>query len=217
MIRYFQNLEDEIKIIIFKYAENPMNLALTCRRWADIAKDSYAKTEWLIVHYGKAHAMFHAVRLGPTFIDIAVCQNLFARKVITSRYFIQKLLSHCGKYDQKLIELKIEHNLGQLDADRIRTFQRTVKLPWASNLPTSVFAYLLVEGCKQLTNSNNESLPLKGNDMELFHFLSAGPHVINRAPGMLRKNLKYIEELILEHKFTPFPPRPKLPQLDLNK
>ena len=61
-----------------------------------------------------------------------------------------------------------------------------------------------------------ESLPLKGNDMELFHFLSAGPHVINYAPGMLRKNLKYIEELILEHKFTPFPPRPKLPQLDLN-
>ncbi len=33
---------------------------------------------------------------------------------------------------------------------------------------------------------------------------------------MLKKNLKYIEDLILLHKFTPFPPRPKLPQLDLN-
>ena len=124
---------------------------------------------------------------------------------------------HFGKYDQNLIELKIKHNVGQLDADRIRTFQKIIKSPWASNLPISVFAYLLEEGCKQLANSNNnESLPLKGNDMELFHFLSAGPHVINYAPGMLRKNLKYIEDLILLHKFTPFPPRPKLPQLDLN-
>jgi hypothetical protein len=33
----------------------------------------------------------------------------------------------------------------------------------------------------------NETLPSKGNDMELLHFLSAGPHVINYAPGMLRK------------------------------
>ncbi|CAG8572194.1 15326_t:CDS:2 [Funneliformis mosseae] len=56
-------------------------------------------------------------------------------------------------------------------------------------------------------------MPLKGNDMELFHFLSAGPQVINYAPGMLRKNLKNILTLILVHQFTPFPPRPKL-QLD---
>ncbi len=74
---------------------------------------------------------------------------------------------------------------------------------------------ILEEWFKQLTNSNNESLPLKGNDMELFHFLSAGPHVINYASGILRKSLKYIEDLILAHKFTPFPLRPKAPQ-DLN-
>jgi hypothetical protein len=62
----------------------------------------------------------------------------------------------------------------------------------------------------------NETLPSKGNDMELFHFLSAGPHVINYAPGMLRKNLKDIEDLILNKRFVPFPPRPKAYQLDLN-
>src|SRR5437868_6044658 len=50
--------------------------------------------------------------------------------------------------------------------------------------------------------------------MELFHFLSAGPHVINYAPGMLRKNLKDIEDLILNKRFTPFPSRPKALQLD---
>src|ERR1043166_5354543 len=160
------------------------------RNWSIIAKDPYAKSEWLIVYYGKAHALFHAVRLGPTFIDIPVCQTLIARN------FIQRLLMHFGKYDQKLIELKIEHNVGQLDADRIRAFQQKIKSPWASNLPINVFTYLLNQGYKQLSNAN-EDLPSKGNDMELFHFLSAGPHVINYAPGMLRKNLKDIEDLIL--------------------
>ena len=61
-----QFIEDEIKINIFKYVDYPQNLALTCRNWSVIAKDPYAKTEWLITHYGKALA----VRLGPTFIDI---------------------------------------------------------------------------------------------------------------------------------------------------
>ncbi|CAG8716548.1 1181_t:CDS:2, partial [Funneliformis mosseae] len=154
MINYFENIVDEVKINFFKNVENPINLALSSRSWARIAEDP----------------------LGPSFIDVAVCQDLFARKVIISRYFIQRLLMHFG-----------------------------------SNLPISVFTYLLEIGFKQLA----KEMPLKGNDMELFHFLSAGPHVINYAPGMLRKNLKNIEELILVHMFIPFPPRPKL-QLDLN-
>ena len=156
-----QNFEYEIKINIFKYVNYPLNLALTCRNWSIIAKDPYAKTEWLIIHYGKAHALFHAVRLGPTFIDITVCQILITRKVIISRYFVQRLLMHFGKYDQKLIKLKIEHYVGQLDADRIRAFQQKIKSPWASNLPITVFTYLLDEGYKQLSNAN-EDLPRYG-------------------------------------------------------
>jgi hypothetical protein len=42
--------------------------------------------------------------------------------------------------------------------------------------------------------------------MELFHFLPAGLHVINYAPDMLSKNLKDIEDLILNKRFVPFPP-----------
>ena len=90
------------------------------------------------------------------------------------------------KYDQKLIELKIEHNVGQLDADRIRAFQQKIKSPWASNLSIMVFTYLLDEGYKQLS-ADNEELPSKGNDMELFHFFSAGPTSNKLSPGMLRK------------------------------
>ncbi|CAG8603188.1 5982_t:CDS:1 [Funneliformis mosseae] len=202
---YFQYLEDEIKINIFKHADHPFNLARSCKSWAAVAKDSYAKTEWLLARSGKTHALFVAVKLGPSFLTIPVCQNLLTRKVIISRYFVQRLLMHFGKYDQKLIDLKIEHNVNQLEADRICAFQQKIKSPWASNLSLPVFLYLLNEGCNQLGNA----VPLKGNDMELFHFLSAGPHVINFAPGMLRKNLKDIEDLILNQKFIPFPPRPK--------
>jgi hypothetical protein len=209
-----QNILFEIKINIYKYVDSPLNLALTCKNWSLISKDHCAKTEWLLVRYGKAHALFHAVRLGPTFIDIPVCQTLITMKVPISRYFIQRLLMHFGKYDQKLVEFKIEYNVGHLDVDRIRAIQQKIKSPWASNLPNFVFTYLLDEGYKQLANTN-ESLPSKGNDMELFHFLSAGPHVINYAPVMLRKNLKDIEDLILNKRFVPFPPRPKAFQLDL--
>ena len=50
-----QCIKGEIKTINFKYVYFPLNLALTCRNWSVIAKDPYAKTEWLIAHYGKAH------------------------------------------------------------------------------------------------------------------------------------------------------------------
>jgi hypothetical protein len=52
--------------------------------------------------------------------------------------------------------------------------------------------------------------------MELIHFLSAGPHVINYAPGMLRKNLKDIEDLIINKQLISLPPRSKKLQLYLN-
>ncbi|CAG8663982.1 14679_t:CDS:1 [Funneliformis mosseae] len=207
-----QFIEDEIKINIFKHVDHPFNLALTCKNWNAIAKDPYAKTEWLLSRTGRTHALFYAVRLGPSFLDTAVCQNLLTRKVIISRYFVQRLLMHYGKYDRQLIDLKIEHNVNQLDADRVFAFQQKIKSPWASNLSLPVFLYLLNEGSNQL----GDSVPLKGNDMELFHFLSAGPRVIAQAPGVLLKNLKAIEDLILNQKFIPFPPRPKSLQLDSN-
>src|SRR5438045_4800243 len=123
-----QYFEYEIKINVFRYVQYPLNLVLTCRSWSVIVKDPFAKAEWLIVHYGKLHALFHAVRLGPTFIDMPLCQTLIARNIGISRYFVQRLLMHFGKYDQKLIELKLEHN------DRIRAFQQETKSPWEINL-----------------------------------------------------------------------------------
>jgi hypothetical protein len=186
-----QYIGDEIKINIFKYINYPLNLALTCRNWSVIIKNPYAKSEWLIVNYGKAHALFHAIRLGPTFIDIAVCQTLIARDVlVATKHFIRRLIQH-----------KIEYNVDQI---RIHPFQQKIKLLYVSNLPVSVIIYLLNEGYKQLSNEN---LTSKGNDI---HVTLQSSHVINRALG--RNNIKYFEDLILNKRST----LPKASHLGLN-
>ena len=53
--------------------------------------------------------------------------------------------------------------------------------------------------------------------MELFHFLSAGPLplvIINQEPQKLSQNVELIKDLIVNKKFIPFPPRPKLAHED---
>src|SRR5438045_278240 len=108
---------------------------------------------------------------------MAVCQYLTSRK--TSRYYIGRMVMHFGKCNQKLINPKLKRNVGQLNA---RDFQR--KSHWTNNL-LPMFAYLLNE--HQLAN-DNKSLPLKGNEMELFHPFSAGP--VNYAFKMLKRSLE---------------------------
>jgi hypothetical protein len=199
-------LYNELRIEIFKFVSKPISLIIADRKWYAISQDPHARTEWLIYKYGKAHALFYAVRLGRTFITKDVVVDLLARHAVMSRYFIQRLLMHFGAYDEKLIELKIEHNVNQIDFDRINAFQRKLQSPWASNLPLPIFTKLITEGYKIL---NDNDLATKGNDMELFHFLSAGPLVINHAPQKLKQNINEIKDLILNKKFIPFPPRPK--------
>ncbi|RIA95316.1 hypothetical protein C1645_757712 [Glomus cerebriforme] len=201
-----QVLYSELRNEIFKFIETPISLVLTDRKWYATSQDPHVRAEWLIYKYGRSHALFHAVRLGNSFITVDIVQALFARNAIISRYFIQRLLMHFGVYDEKLIELKIQHNVNQIDFDRIRSFQKKLRCPWASNLPLPIFTKLITEGYNIL---NDHGLVIKGNDMELFHFLSAGPLVINDAPQKLLQNLHNIEDLILNKKFIPFPPRPK--------
>ncbi|CAB5364236.1 unnamed protein product [Rhizophagus irregularis] len=86
-----------------------------------------------------------------------------------------------------------------VDFDRIRAFKKKLQSPWASNLPLPIFTKLITEGYSIL---NDQELATKGNDMELFHFLSAGPLVINFAPQKLCQNIK---DLIIYKKFSPRP------------
>src|SRR4051812_25950412 len=105
-------LSNEIRIEIFKFG-NTTSLSMTNHKWYAISQDPHARAEWLIYKYGRAHALFHAVRLGGSFITEDVVQTLLAKGAIISRYFIQRLLMHFGSYDEKLIELKIKHNINQ--------------------------------------------------------------------------------------------------------
>ncbi|RGB35559.1 hypothetical protein C1646_759190 [Rhizophagus diaphanus] len=198
-----QSLYDELSIEIFKYITTPISLILTSRKWYAISQDSHARAEWLIYKYGKSHALFHAIRLD-SFITLDVVQALLARNVVMSRYFVQRLLMYFGNHDQRLIELKVEYNLNQVND---RTREKKLCAPWASNLSLPIFTKLVNEAFNIL---KDPELAIKGNDMELFHFLSAGPLVINYAPQKLFQNINYIEDLILNKKFIPFPPRPKL-------
>ncbi|GBB93620.1 hypothetical protein RclHR1_02200001 [Rhizophagus clarus] len=72
----------ELNIQFFKFVDTPLPLILTNRQWYTISKDPHARAEWLINKYGRAHALFHAVRLGNSFITAEVIQALLARKVI---------------------------------------------------------------------------------------------------------------------------------------
>jgi hypothetical protein len=136
-MKYHQYFNDRIKISIFKYVDHPLNLGLTCKSWASIVKNPSAKAEWLIINCGKVNALSYALKLGPTFINMAVFQNLIARKVTFSRCFIFRILKYIRKFN----------DVGQ---------QEICKTSWANNL--SLLVDLLKEGYNQLTEAN-ESLP----------------------------------------------------------
>jgi hypothetical protein len=193
------SLYDELKINIFKFVITPCSLILTNREWYNISQDPHARAEWLINKYGKAHALFHAVRLENYMTDNVV-QALLARGAIISRYFVQRLLMHFGTVDEKLIKQKIEYNVHNVNN------RSPWKKSWASNLTLPVFTNLITK-CYEILNDNG--LAAKGNDMELFHFLSAGPLTIYHAPQRLFQNINDIRDLILNRKFVPFPPRIK--------
>lgn len=67
-------LSSEIEMIIFGYCRHPRSLCLTNRKWYKVSKDPHARAHWLIAHYGKARALFHAVRLGELIIGV-FCLN----------------------------------------------------------------------------------------------------------------------------------------------
>ena len=101
-----QSLYNELRIEIFKLIDTPLSLALTDRNWYAIFQDPYARAKWLIYKYGRAHAFFHAVRLGNSFITLEVVQILIARNAILFNYFIQQLLMHFGIMTKSLLNLK---------------------------------------------------------------------------------------------------------------
>ncbi|RIA79566.1 hypothetical protein C1645_845495 [Glomus cerebriforme] len=193
-----ESLCDELKLEILRYTKTPILLIILNRNWYSTSQDPNARAEWLMYKYGRAHALFHAVRLGKSFITDNVAQSLIARGAIISRYFIQRLVMQFGIQDPKLDEMKVRYNS---NVDNI-----TPDCSWAASLPLSVFIKFMTEALHQL----NGDISIKENDMELFQSLTAINLPINQASQIFFKNLSEIKDFILNHKFIPFPPRPKI-------
>ena len=138
-------LYNELRVEVFKYTKTPISLLLTNRDWYALSKDPHVRAEWLIYKYGKAHALFHAIRLAGTFTTLDVIRSLLAKNVIVSRYFIQRLLMQFGCFDQKLIDLKLMYSANQANFDKLVEIKNAVRLPWASKLPLPIFNHLITE------------------------------------------------------------------------
>ncbi|CAG8593264.1 10566_t:CDS:2 [Cetraspora pellucida] len=144
---HFQHgMVDEISIQIFQYVESPLNLMLTCRHWYKISFDQQARAKWIIYKYGHAHALFYAIKFGQNFINLAVVRAIIANNAIISRYFVQRLLLHFGKFDKDLVALKMEYNNNSGRANK-NSFQQNI--PWANDLGTTVFLYILRAAAEQ--------------------------------------------------------------------
>ncbi|CAG8813734.1 20539_t:CDS:1 [Cetraspora pellucida] len=109
MIDYITKIPSELLSKILKYNKILIDLMLTCKIFLNIIKDNQFKMNWLFFHFGKSHALFHTVRLGPNFINVDLA-NMIVEKIGISRYFIQRLALRFSLYDKKLLELKLQHN-----------------------------------------------------------------------------------------------------------
>ncbi|CAG8591997.1 5765_t:CDS:2 [Cetraspora pellucida] len=203
-INYYSRFTPEIQIRIFVNIRHPKNLLMANKAWYKISKQTDVRAEWVIVQFSKAHALFHSIRLGPKFVNVDLIKKVIEMGGILSRYFVQRFLLSFGSYDPKLIEMKIEHNVGNIDREQIRRVQQKSAAPWGSDTPLDVFTYILLEASMRL-NPSDKSIPytdfaVKGNDMESFHFQSGGPYAINQANMKLKENLDSIKHLITGYK-----------------
>src|SRR5437763_1975649 len=89
----------ELQVEIILELSNPTPLARCARHWYVIVNTPFVKAKWLIRRHGKAHALFHAVRMSEPFINVDVVECLFAQKAHLSRYFVQERIFGIGKSD----------------------------------------------------------------------------------------------------------------------
>ncbi|CAG8599028.1 8480_t:CDS:1 [Paraglomus brasilianum] len=202
---WLNTLAPELKVEIILHLSKPTTIAGCSREWYNIVNLPFAKAKWLISRHGKTHALFHAVRMGKPFINPDVVECLFAQGAHISRYFIQRLVLGFGECDRSLIDLKQKYNIGPPDPFPNTLIQDKTCSSWASSLPVDVYFRLLKKGCDRF---GEENISVRGNDMEKFYYLSGGPLGTSQSRVEIQKNMDEIKELIGEHKFVPFPPKP---------
>ncbi|CAG8605691.1 21791_t:CDS:2 [Cetraspora pellucida] len=97
-------------LILHEFSPNDSQHYIFIIHIFNISGDYLMRTEWLLFQYGSFRALFHAIRLDPTFINLSVARAIISKGAILSRYFVQRLLVQFGRYDQQLIKLKTINN-----------------------------------------------------------------------------------------------------------
>ncbi|CAG8834075.1 4523_t:CDS:1, partial [Cetraspora pellucida] len=103
------DLPDELLIKIIKRIVILNHMIIVCKRFYTIISDHQFKADWIIFRFGKTHALFYAVNLGPSFINIKVVEAIICKGGNFSRYFIQRLHTVVGFFDKDLLKHKIRH------------------------------------------------------------------------------------------------------------
>src|SRR5690242_15485494 len=190
------NIRDKTKYFYYDFS-----IMYVSQTWYDISCSHTTRAKWLIFHHGRSHALFNAVKKGPKFLTYDQLKALFSLNILPSRYFVQHLMLVFGQVDCDLVNMKIRNEI--LDYDI--SLMRKTKSSWAADIDFNVFYYILTKAQELY---GKENLKIRGNDMELFYFLSGGPRKLTDAKIILEDNYDKISDLIRIYRFTPFPRRP---------
>lgn len=196
----------ESKQYIFIIMSEPASLAEVSKEWNEISNDTIVRARWLVYHYGKPHALFYAFKRGSHFLNEKVLDSIFAIGVIPSRYFVQRMMLSFGNEDSDLIMLKIESQIPNIIAGNVSFDYPAKKQKWVSEAHHKVVFRIIN---KAIEMYGIENCKIRGNDMELFHFLSGGPFTLSNAREEIKKKYKLLVNLIKKYHFTPFPPQPR--------
>ncbi|CAJ0871570.1 315_t:CDS:2 [Entrophospora sp. SA101] len=185
-----ENLPSEFLIQVYTYNKTPISLILVNKHIYKLFTSPLAKAKWALGTFGKTHALFHAIRLGKTFITVDVIKALLKLKANFSRYLVQICFA--------------ERSTQQTECNVLCGIYP--KISWFSEMSLEAYITLINEG----TSRFGTDAHLNTNDAKMFSFLSGQLLPDDQASILIKKNLKVIEDLIVNKEFTPFPPRPKV-------
>lgn len=191
---YFASSCPELLTEIFIRIDQPLAFMLSHRLFYPISRDPLIRTRWIIYRYGKAHAFFYAIKLGPSFITDKVAEQMLKSKAVLSQYFLQRLHMQIGAFDYELDTLRIANIPG------LKVNKGNREVPWGSNIPLSVYMTLIKGG-----EISHSPLFLNSNDFELFHHYTAGSASISDAAKQILENSNTITDYLKRRVFIPFP------------
>ncbi|CAH1763297.1 863_t:CDS:1 [Entrophospora sp. SA101] len=181
-----ESLPPELLMEVYIYNEFPISFILINKRIYELCMSPIAKAKWVLRNFGKTHALFHAIRLGKSFIVVEIITSLLELKANFSRYFFQRLSQ------------QTQSNIGE-EYDPL--YLNRIADSWFPDIPFDVYSLLFNEGRARFASN----LCINGDDVELFGLLSGESLEIDQASILINENLKEIEDLIVDKKFTPFP------------